>query len=833
MRQFNKLLLFLLLIPFLSFSQNIKTPAEFLGYNLGDKFSFHYRILDYVKYVESQKPGLVKVIPYGTTSEGRPLVYVAVANTENLGKLEEIRTNNLKSIGLMDGKPTAKVPPIAWLSYNVHGNEAVSSEAVMRVLYELVNPSNATTQRILKNTVVILDPCINPDGRDRYAQWYNRYVGKTPDLNLASVEHHEPWPGGRFNHYLFDMNRDWAWQTQHETRLRMTAYNSWMPHLHGDFHEMGPNSTYYFAPSARPYHEDLSKWQREFQGHLGDYNKKYFDENGWLYFTKESYDLFYPSYGDTYPSYNGAIGATYEQGGGGAAGLAYPRNDGDTLTLKSRIDHHYFASIGTLEAVSEKADKVTEEFVKFFDDPQKKGYGKYKSFVLKTAGKAGQEKALTELLDKLQIKYSYADKKQTLTGVNFSNHKDESFSVENNDLIVNTFQPKGTFVKVLFEPATALEDSNTYDITAWALPYAYGLKAYAVGSRVDGGKKTIAAPKTTLDVQKPVYAYIATWKSFGDAGFLAQLLKNKIKVRVHEAGFKLNGESYAPGTLLITRKGNEALGADFNKIVTEEAKKAGISLITAYSGMTDTGLDMGSSSVSHLDAPAVGFVLGTGVSATAAGDVWHYFEQQLNYPVTVIDQSYFSRIDLWKFNVLILPDGRYAETIRDTKEILRWVSDGGKLIIMEGATNFFAGKDGFELKGKKEKEKDDTKNLKAFGERERAAISDQIVGAIYKVNMDNTHPLAYGYDKEYYSLIKDVYDNDLLKNGWNVGYLDASGPVTGFTGKNAREKMKNVPVFAVQESGKGKIIYMMESPLFRGFWYNGKLLFANAVFMVN
>ncbi len=831
MKKFNKFFSLLLLVPFISLAQKIKSPAEFLGYGLGEKFTFHHRILDYVRYVESQKPGQVKVIPYGTTTEGRPLLVVAVASTENLGKLEEIRTNNLKSIGLLEGKPTAKVPPIAWLSYNVHGNEAVSSEAVMKVLYELLNAENAVTQGILKNTVVILDPCINPDGRDRYAQWYNRISSKTPDLNLASVEHNEPWPGGRFNHYLFDLNRDWAWQTQHETRQRMVLYNAWMPHLHGDFHEMGPNSTYYFAPSAKPFHEDLSKWQREFQETLGEYNKKYFDQNGWLYFTKENYDLFYPSYGDTYPSYNGAIGATYEQGGSGPAGLAYPRVDGDTITLKARIDHHFSTSIGTLEAISAKADKVTEEFVKFFDEPQKKGYGKYKTFILKPAGNEGREKALTQLMDRLQIRYSFADKKQALNGVNYTSHKEEAFSLEPNDLIVSTYQPKGTFVKILFEPATALEDSNTYDITAWALPYAYGIKAYAVNSKIEGGKKTVQT-KTAIDPSKEVYAYIVTWKSFEDAGFLAHLLKNKVRVRVHEQGFILNGKTYAPGTLLVTRKGNEALGSTFGKIVSEAALKTGVSILPVYSGMTDNGIDMGSSSVYPLKFPNVGLLLGSGISATAAGDVWHYFEQQIDYPVTVIDQSYFSRIDLRKFDVLILPDGRYGETIRDTKELQKWVSEGGKLILMEGATSFFSGKDGFELKEKKDKSKDEEKTLKVYGDRERAGISDMVAGAIYKVNMDNTHPLGFGYEKEYFTLLKDVYSNELFKNGWNVGYLDDSGPVSGFSGKSAKEKMKNVPIFSVQDSGRGKIIYLMESPIFRGFWYNGKLLFANAVFMM-
>jgi hypothetical protein len=318
-------------------AQTTKTPDEFLGYKLGTKFSFHHRIVDYARYVAAQNPTQVKIFDYGTTFEGRPLVLVAIATPENLSKLEEIRTSNLKSIGLVEGKPTTKVPAIAWLSYNVHGNEAVSSEAVMQVLYEMLNKSNTVTQNILKNTVVLIDPCINPDGRDRYAQWYNRVSNQGFNATPFAAEHNEPWPGGRFNHYLFDPNRDWAWQTQEISTQRLKIYNQWMPHLHADFHEMGPNTPYYFPPSSRPFHEDLTAWQREFQQTIGEYNKKYFDKNYWLYFSKENYDLLYPSYGDTYPSYNGAIGMTYEQGGGGRAGIAIAKEDGDTLTLSYRF----------------------------------------------------------------------------------------------------------------------------------------------------------------------------------------------------------------------------------------------------------------------------------------------------------------------------------------------------------------------------------------------------------------------------------------------------------------------------------------------------------------
>ena len=819
-------------INLLSLSAQItKTPEEFLGYKLGTKFSFHHRIVDYVKHVAIQNPTQVKTIDYGTTFEGRPLMVAIIASPENLAKIEEIRTNNLKNIGLLEGKATAKVPAIAWLSYNVHGNEAVSAEAIMQVLYELLNKSNATTQAVLKNTVVILDPCINPDGRDRYAQWYNRVANQGGNATPFAIEHREPWPGGRFSHYLFDPNRDWAWQTQEITQQRLKLYNQWMPHLHADFHEMGINTPYYFAPSAKPYHEDLTKWQREFQETLGEFNKKYFDKNYWLYFSKENYDLLYPSYGDTYPSYNGAIGITYEQGGGGPAGLAIAKEDGDTLTLSQRISHHFATSMGSLEAISTKADKTVEEFTKFFTDKTANGYGVYKSFVMKTKGDEAKVQALTGLLDKLQISYGFATKESNSTGFGYQSLKDEGFKVETNDLIISTFQPKGTLVKILFEPKTALEDSLTYDLTTWSLAYGYGLKAYATKEKLSFTNSK-QATSTQNFTGKP-YAYVAFWKSFEDVKFLSHVLAKGIKVRFNENPFEMDGRKFDAGSLIITRTNNERMGDNFDKIIQLAAKSLNINLLAVTSGMVSIGNDFGSNSVNVLKNPRVALVAGDGVVPTAFGEVWHFFEQQINYPITVVEGANFSRVPLEQLDVLILADGSYDKILGNGDVLKKWIQNGGKVIAMEGATGYFADKDGYALKLKKEATPSDKAELKVYGSREREAIMDQIPGAIYKVELDKTHPLGYGTDGIYYSLVRDPYNFDYLKEGWNVGYLKENNYVTGFAGKNAKEKMKNTLIFGVQDLGRGKIIYMADNPLFRGFWYSGKLIFGNALFTVN
>src|ERR1700742_929913 len=354
----------------IAFAQELQSPSQFLGYKLGSQFTSHSRIVDYFKYVANTSKH-VKLQEYGTTNEGRPLMVLFIASDENIGRLDEIREHNLSLAGLSKSEPSLKdAPVIVWLSYNVHGNEPSSSEASMQALYELVNPANTRTQAWLKNTVIVIDPCLNPDGRERYINYYNSVKGAVPDADPSAREHSEPWPGGRVNHYYFDLNRDWAWQTQKETQARVALFNQWLPQVHVDFHEQGYNAPYYFAPAAEPFHKDITAWQKEFQTIIGKNNAKYFDQNGWMYFTKEEFDLLYPSYGDTYPIYNGSIGMTYEQGGIGA-GLSIATRSGDTLTLADRISHHLSNSLSTVEAASANAPKALEEFKKYFENGRK------------------------------------------------------------------------------------------------------------------------------------------------------------------------------------------------------------------------------------------------------------------------------------------------------------------------------------------------------------------------------------------------------------------------------------------------------------------------------
>jgi hypothetical protein len=839
----RSILLAILILGFLPVKAQAPTPDQFLGYPLGMQFTPHYKVVDYFRQVAAAVKQ-VKLEQYGSTYEGRPLIMAIIASPENYSRLEEIRQHSLDMSNAL-GNTGGNQPVIVWLSYNVHGNEAVSTEAAMKTLYELVDNGNAQTQQWLKNTVVIIDPCLNPDGRERYVNFYNSVRSLQPDVQRYSREHNEPWPGGRSNHYYFDLNRDWAWQTQKESEQRVARYNQWMPQVHVDFHEQEIEAPYYFAPAAEPFHEVITPWQRQMQVMIGKNNAKYFDQQGWLYFTKERFDLFYPSYGDTYPMYNGAIGMTYEQGGSGRAGLAVLKKDGDTLTLAERINHHYATGMSTIEVASQNAGKIISEYVRYFEAAEKTPRGVYKSYVVK-AGNMEKLHSLAALLRKNNIAFGFGAAAGSATGLNYFTGKTEAFSISREDLVISAYQPHSNMLRVLFEPVSRLSDSVTYDITAWALPYAYGLTSYAVKQSL---RPLTGAPEmpsnTPLSAQKP-YAYLARWNSTRDAKFLASLLQKEVKVRFTEAPFTVGGKSFAPGTLVITRSGNERKGGQFDELITTEANRLGIVLDAVASGFVDKGTDFGSDKIRFIKKPAVTMITGDEVSSLGVGEVWHFFEQQLNFPVTVVNERNMDAINWDRTDVLILPDGVY-KLFADKPAAARlkaWVSNGGKLIAMEAAALQLAGADwGIKLKteeedGKKEKEEKKAtahpyEAVKPYANRERESVKQFIPGAIYKVQLDVTHPLAFGYPAFYYTLKQDARLYEFLESGgWNVGVLKKDSYLSGFVGADTRRQLKDGLLFGVKEIGDGQVVFLADDPLFRSFWENGKLLFSNAVFLV-
>ena len=819
----------------------VKSPEAFLGYKIGSRYTPHFQVVNYFKHVAESMPNVVKLQQYGETNEKRPLYLSFISSAENISNLENIRLNNMRLANLAKDKmaPTENGPAIVWLSYNVHGNETSSSEAAMLTIFALTDPQNAASKEWLKNTLVIIDPCLNPDGRDRYVNWFNGVVGNNYNPSLNAREHREPWPGGRSNHYNFDLNRDWAWQTQVESRQRIVQYLQWMPYVHVDFHEQGVNQPYYFAPAAQPYHETISKWQRDFQVIIGKNHAGYFDKNNWLYFTKEVFDLFYPSYGDTYPIYNGSIGMTYEQGGGPAGGLGVETDEGDTLTLYDRAIHHFTTGMSTVEVASQNAGKLVKEFRQYFSEAMKGTVGQYKSYIIKNnPNDEGRVRALLQLLDRNGIQYGTAS--GSGKGYNYQTKKDEAFTIAANDIVVSTAQPRGVMVKVLFEPESKLVDSATYDITAWALPYTYGLNAFASSQliNVGGGK-----PMADFVNNQPgdAYAYVIPWQSASAAAAAAQLLEKGIRLRFAETAFEAGGNSFGNGSVIIGKKGNEKFGSNLWTMVSEICNKQQVKMLPVNSGMVDKGFDFGSSSVHPMKAPRVALLTGESVSANGAGEIWHFFDQELKYKITLVNALDFGRLDLSDYDVLIMPDGRYKFlTDKDqSKQLEQWIQGGGRVVALEGAVAQLSKQEWSTLKSQNAADEDSNKNkdpyaaLLNFADRERQSIAGTTPGSIFKVDVDNTHPLMFGYPKYYYTLKMDAAVYEFIKEGgWNVGTIKKQNQVAGFVGYKLNPKLKDGLLFGVQELGSGTVTYLTDNVMFRNFWENGKLMFCNAVFMV-
>ncbi len=831
-----------LLASSLHLTAQLQSPDQFLPHRLGENFTPHHMLVDYFEQVAANSER-VQIQRYGYTNEDRPLLVAFVSTPDNLARLEDIRVNNLRRAGLMEGEvdPDLDVA-VVWLSYSVHGNEAAGSESSMGVIYELARADNKNTSEWLKNTLVIMDPAINPDGYSRYTHWYRRNTNLITNPDVAVREHDEPWPGGRVNHYLFDLNRDWAWQSQVESQQRMKVYRQWYPQIHADLHEQSYNDPYYFAPAARPYHEYITDWQVKFQEMTGKNHAKYFDKEGWLYFTKEVFDLLYPSYGDTYPIFSGAIGMTYEQGGSGRAGKAVVRNTGDTLTLKDRISHHLSTSLSTVEVASVNSSELLTQFQQFFAETKQRPKGKYRTYVIKGTNPQGKLRRLTDLLDKNGIEYGKAQASSNVKAHDYQTGKNTTVNVSTNDLLISAYQPLSVLTQVLFDPNSKIEDSLTYDITAWALPYAFGVESYATVQNIEVAPGYSFSTASQASNTSSTYAYLSRWESVDNAHFLAQLLRKGIKVRYATTPFSVEGVSYQAGTLMMSRADNRS-NPSFEKTIQTLASELGQSIQAVGTGFSDQGPDLGSDAMHFIPFNKVAILSDEGVSPYSFGQTWYYFEKVIEYPSHIFYRDNFMDLPLSDYNVLILPSGFYNLSEEELEKLNTWVDGGGHLIAIGSAVRSFADQEGFGLhKYATEEEKDmaaEAEEQASLDERllpyrgaGRRNISASLPGAIFQTQLDNTHPLGFGLNRYYYSLKTGTQAYPFQRDLSNVGIVKEEAHTIGFVGAKARLKLEESTSFAVERKGRGSVTYMIDNPLFRGFWDNGMFLFSNALFFV-
>jgi len=531
---------------------------------------------------------------------------------------------------------------------------------------------------------------------------------------------------------------------------------------------------------------------------------------------------------------------TYEQAGHSEAGRAIRLDNGDTLTLMDRIDHHHTTALATIEVSSKNAGELVKQFSEYFKAAENTPDGDYKTYVIKHGNNPGKVQALCDLLDKHRIEYGRSGKDHPgINGFDYINNKNTTVDIDSEDLIISVYQPKSVLTQVLFEPEPFVADSLTYDITAWALPYAYGLDAYALNQKITpSGTYNPVNYKEQKWKELNHYAYLATWGSVNDARFLKSLLEKNITVRVAKQAFEIGGQNYGIGTLVINRGDNKRFGKSFDQMVQEVARKTQKSIEPLQSGLATQGADLGSDKMHLLQKPEILVVNGDETSNNEFGQVWYFFDQVLEQEVTIVGVDALTQIELDKYNVLVLPEGNYKSVDESVfKRLEKWVKQGGKLIIIGYGLRAFKDKEAFGLMQSSTEEEISSVKLRAplktYDHQDRKSISNMSPGAIYKIRFDNTHPLGYGFPSHYFSLKNSNKIYPYLKDGWNVGYIDQNPTSIGFVGANVKKKMKETTVFGVESMEDGKVIYMVDNPLFRGFWEQGKFLFCNAVYMVD
>lgn len=845
----RRLAVCLVLLSFASFgfaqSAAVPTPDEYLGYKLGERFTSWERILGYFDEL-TKRSSLISVQKIGETYEGRPLVLATITSPKNRAALETIRGDvaALASGGADAARAAAiakSTPAIVWLAFGVHGNESSSSEASMAVAATLLRDPDA--QKLLDDVVVVIDPLQNPDGRERYVQWYQRTRGAQPNANPAASEHAEPWPGGRFNHYLVDMNRDWAWSSQQETRVRIAQYKQWNPQVFVDFHEMGSNSTYFFPPDAKPLNANLPRDVEKWLGVFGRANADAFTKQGWSFFVGEVFDLFYPAYGDSWPSLHGGIGMTYEVGGGGRAGTVVDRDDQTKLTLAHRIEQHYTTAMTTLRT----AAAHREDLLRYLYDSARSQIdgGKSVYFLLRGSPNFG---ALVSTLQRNGVRVDMLSTPLNIRATRVSGTVAENSTFPAGTAVVTTRQPLGRLAQTLLEKspsfnpgflegqrarAQADEPDEFYDVTAWALPLAMNVEAYAVAAPITADAKPYEADRPAA-FRSAAYGYLFGALDANVYRLAGQLLANGINFSVSEDDVVFGDRTFPRGTLIVLKGNNKPeLDASLARISAEAA----VTAVPLESGWTG-GTAFGSEKIHYVRDPKIALVGGPGISPTSYGMLWHTLDIDTPIPHTTLALDSLANIDLSHYRVLVLPDGQaYADRLgnRGLERLQSWIRDGGTVVAIKGASAFLRAKD-LEISKLKPweppKSSDDKqKNADPAPQLEQRYNEYRVPGAAFTTTMNERSFLTFGVPRPPAVLIEGTaaYRPVSHKVDNILTIPAADSLVAGVAWPESLEKIKG-SVYVVNEPyGRGSVITFADDPHFRLFWRATLPLFLNAV----
>ncbi len=806
------------------FNTEIPSPEVFLGYPIGQQHTRHDQIVAYLTKL-AEVSDRATIASYGKTHENRKLVMLTVSTPENLKNLTTIKQQHL---AFTDANKTptnySDVPIFIQLGYNVHGNEPSSSEAAMLIAYTLVASKSAEVKNYLENTVLFIDPTINPDGRDRHTQWANQFKGNPLVSDAYDAEHNEMWPRGRTNHYWFDLNRDWLLAIHPESRGKLIWYHEWYPNVVTDFHEMGTNSTYFFEPMKPLGSQDpiMPKENYEDLNNLfAPYFSKALDNIGSFYFTKEAFDGTYPGYGSSYPDLQGALALLFEQ----ASSRGHLQDtDYGTISFPFTIRNQYESSIATVKAAVENKGKLRKYQQDFFKsavgNTLKKGIEAYEF------GDAYDHNRNKAFIDKLLL------------------HKIKVYK-KGDRFVVPVKQPQQRMVQTVFETYTKYRDSVFYDASAWSVANFYNMKYKALKSAALGEEITTVDELVKVSkISKSDYAYILDWDDYNAPAALYFMQSKGLKVASAFKPFSsmISGSkiNFNYGSVMVPVSKQKKTSDEVYAIVKEAQEKFDVPMYSANTGFSVSGIDLGSRNFQKLETPKVVLLVGEGVRSYEAGEVWHLLDTRVHMPITKLQMSDFNTVPLKEYNTLVMVSGNYSRLDSlAQKKIKDWTAQGNTLVTIAGASKWVIDKNIVKEELTK-KEKDTTKNTTVkrlpFVDAGENIGRERLGGAIFEVNLDVTHPLGFGYRDS--SL--PVYKNNEVfiapsKNPYaTVAKYTESAHIDGYISTDNYENyLKPSASLVVSTLGEGRVILFADNPNFRGSWYGTNRLFLNALFLGN
>ena len=806
----------------ITYNENIPTPKEVIGHEVGEWHVTHDKLMFYMQTL-ANKSDRITIETRGETFEGRPILLLTITSPKNHQNIESIREEHISlTENGASTLSTNAMPIVVYQGFSIHGNEPSGANAGLAYAYYLAAAQGPEIDDLLDNLVILMDPSFNPDGLQRFAYWANtnKSINLVADNNER--EYHEVWPGGRTNHYWFDMNRDWLPVQLPESRARIKSFHKWLPNILTDHHEMGTNSTFFFQPGEPTrVHPLTPKMNQELTAEIGTYHARALDKIGSLYYSEENYDDYYYGKGSTFPDVNGSIGILFEQGS--SRGHIQETENG-LLTFPFTIRNQFTTALSTIEAAKNMRVKILNYQRDFYNDVRlEANKSKTKSIVFGDSKDAAKAWHLAEILNRHKIKFNELASDATIGGKSYT---------KGNSYVVPMNQKNHRLIKAMFEKRTTFRDSLFYDISAWTFPLAFNLDYSEQSSMANVGSEiTNFAPLSGNISGKSTYAYLFEWNEYYTPKALNIIVEKGLRAKVAKSPFSVEGKQYDYGTILIPVQNQELNADELHEFLKEVANESMLQITAVGTGLTK-GIDLGSNDFDPIKKQKVAILVGSGISSYDAGEVWHLFDTRFNMQLTKLDMAYLSNVDLSKYTDLIIPSTssrggglakKYAEKIKE------WVKDGGTLIGYRNVAEWLDKNEVIKLKFKK-----DTlvaKNI-SFAKKRDFNGAQVTGGAIFEAKLDRSHPINYGYKNDKLALFRNtnVYIEP-SKNSYNNPIQYTANPLlSGYISEENLELMKGSVPFQVKKVGKGRVIIFTDNTNFRAFWYGTNKLLMNAIF---